>query len=183
MYAVIKTGGKQYKVTQGDILNIEKLAANEGESIDFNDVLLVANGGQIKVGTPLVSGGKVTATVQEQGRSKKIQIIKFKRRKHHLKRMGHRQYYTQAKITEIMADGIEPSPQSTETEVQNVEATTLETVTETTPQSNMVETQTTETTVRATSTQPTETTVSNSTTETQTTGTTASSNVTEDKTG
>lgn len=170
MYAVIKTGGKQYKVTQGDILKIEKIAANEGESIDFNDVLLVANGDQIQVGTPLVNGGKVTATVQEQGRGKKVKIIKFKRRKHHLKRMGHRQYYTQVKINDIMADGIEVPPQSTETEVQNVEATTFETVTEATSQNNMVETQSAETTA------------SSSTMETQTTETTASSNVAEDKT-
>lgn len=130
----------------------------------------MANGDQIQVGTPLVSGGKVTATVQEQGRGKKIKIIKFKRRKHHLKRMGHRQYYTQVKINDIMADGIEAPPQSTETEVQNVEATTFETVTEATSQNNMVETQSAETTA------------SGSTMETQTTETTASSNVAEDKT-
>jgi large subunit ribosomal protein L21 len=107
MYAVIKTGGKQYKVALGDTLRIDKVAANEGNNVDFEEVFLVTDGNTIKVGTPRVDGGKVTAIVQEHGRAKKIKIIKFKRRKHHRKQMGHRQYYTDVKITGIMADGIE----------------------------------------------------------------------------
>ncbi len=107
MYAVIKTGGKQYKVAQGHTLKVEKLFAEVGTSIDFENVLLVDDGKQIKIGSPKVEGGKVTATVEAHGRGKKVQIIKFKRRKHHRKQMGHRQSYTEIKITGIMADGIE----------------------------------------------------------------------------
>ena len=107
MYAVIKTGGKQYKVAQGHTLKIEKLFAEVGTSVDFDKVLLVDDGKQIKIGSPVVDGGKVTATVEAHGRGKKVQIIKFKRRKHHRKQMGHRQHYTEIKITGIMADGIE----------------------------------------------------------------------------
>ena len=106
MYAIIKTGGKQYKVAPGETLQIEKIPAQEGTEVEFNDVLMVAEGEQIAIGSPLVSGGKVTATVQKQGRGKKIMIIKFKRRKHYRKQMGHRQYYTEVKITGIMANNL-----------------------------------------------------------------------------
>jgi large subunit ribosomal protein L21 len=106
MYAIIKTGGKQYKVAPGDTLQIEKITAQEGTEVEFNDVLMVAEGEQIAIGSPLVAGGKVTATVQKQGRGKKIRIIKFKRRKHYRKQMGHRQYYTEVKITGIMANNL-----------------------------------------------------------------------------
>ncbi|MFK5971414.1 MAG: 50S ribosomal protein L21 [Candidatus Marithrix sp.] len=106
MYAVMKTGGKQYKVSEGDVLRVEKLLANEGDNIEFHEVLLVANGDKIEVGSPKVDGGKVTATIEAHGRAKKIHIIKFKRRKHHMKRMGHRQYYTDVKITGITANNI-----------------------------------------------------------------------------
>jgi large subunit ribosomal protein L21 len=128
MYAVIQTGGKQYKVAQGNIHRIEKIPAEVGSSVDFNNVLLVADGDNLKIGAPLVDGGKVTATVEAQGRDKKVKIIKFKRRKHHRKQMGHRQYYTDVKITGIMADGIEPPPEPVEatppdSEAENVEAT------------------------------------------------------------
>jgi large subunit ribosomal protein L21 len=119
MYAVIKTGGKQYKVAQGDTLRVEKLSADVGANIDFNNVLLVADNDNIKIGTPQVPGGKVLATVQEHGRGKKIKIIKFKRRKQYYKRMGHRQSFTDVKITSIMADGIETPPMITETETQS----------------------------------------------------------------
>jgi len=106
MYAVMKTGGKQYKVSQGDVLRVEKLVANEGDSFEFNDVLLVANGEKIEIGSPHVDGGKVTATIEAHGRGKKIKIVKFKRRKHHMKQMGHRQSYTDVKITSITANNI-----------------------------------------------------------------------------
>ena len=101
MYAVIKTGGKQYRVSEGDILKVEKLDAEQGSTVDFEEVLMVADGEDIKIGAPLVEGSKVSATIEEHGRGKKIEIIKFKRRKHHMKRMGHRQAYTKLKITGI----------------------------------------------------------------------------------
>ena len=101
MYAVIKTGGKQYKVSEGQTLKVEKLNAEEGASIDLNEVLMVADGENVKVGTPLVDGGKVTATVASHGRDKKVTIVKFRRRKHHRKQKGHRQSYTEIKIDKI----------------------------------------------------------------------------------
>jgi len=101
MYAVIKTGGKQYRVAKGDKLKVEKLPAEAGASFDINDVLMVADGDKVTVGTPLVDGGKVTATVVSHGRHKKVEIVKFKRRKHHQKRTGHRQDYTEIEITNI----------------------------------------------------------------------------------
>ena len=103
MYAVIVTGGKQYKVAEGEFLKIEKLDVATGESIAFEQVLLVGNGDDIKIGAPVVEGAKVTAEVIAQGRHDKIRIIKFRRRKHHMKRQGHRQWYTEIKITGIQA--------------------------------------------------------------------------------
>lgn len=104
MHAVFSTGGKQYRVQEGDTVRVEKLAVEEGASIDFDQVLMVSEGDEVKVGTPYVDGGKVTAKVKTQGRDKKIRILKFKRRKHHLKQMGHRQSYTELEITGISAD-------------------------------------------------------------------------------
>jgi len=101
MYAVIKTGGKQYRVSEGDTLRVETLDASEGDSVDFDQVLMVGEGADVKIGTPLLDGGKVTATVKAHGRAKKIEIIKFRRRKHHMKRMGHRQNFTEVEITAI----------------------------------------------------------------------------------
>ncbi|AGA90109.1 ribosomal protein L21 [Thioflavicoccus mobilis 8321] len=103
MYAVIQTGGKQYRVAEGDRLRVEKLVAEAGESVELDRVLLVADGEDVKVGTPFLEGGKVTATVQAHGRAKKVKIIKFRRRKHHMKRQGHRQWFTDLRITGITA--------------------------------------------------------------------------------
>ncbi len=103
MYAVIQTGGKQYRVSQGDKLRVEKLGADEGAKVELDKVLMVADGDKVSIGTPYVKGGKVTATVKAHGRGKKVNIIKFKRRKHHLKRQGHRQWYTELEITKITA--------------------------------------------------------------------------------
>jgi len=103
MYAVIQSGGKQYKVAEGDLLKLEMLDAEPGSEINFDQVLLVANGADIKVGAPLVNGGSVKAEVVAHGRHDKVRIIKFRRRKHHRKQMGHRQWYTQVKITGISA--------------------------------------------------------------------------------
>lgn len=105
MYAVIKTGGKQYKVSEGDILRVEKLDAEEGTTVELDDVLMLGNGEDITVGAPLIEGAHVSATVKQQGRGKKITIIKFKRRKHHRKQAGHRQSFTELEITGISATG------------------------------------------------------------------------------
>ena len=103
MYAVIKTGGKQYKLAQGDVVRVEKLDAEEGASVELDKVLMIADGDSINVGTPYVDGGKVSATVKSHGRAKKVEIMKFRRRKHHQKRTGHRQYYTEIEVTGISA--------------------------------------------------------------------------------
>jgi large subunit ribosomal protein L21 len=101
MYAVIKTGGKQYTVKEGDVLKIELLPDDTGSVIEFAEVLMVVNGDEVTFGAPFVTGASVKAEVLDHGRHKKIKIIKFRRRKHHMKKMGHRQYYTQVKITAI----------------------------------------------------------------------------------
>ncbi len=103
MYAVISTGGKQYKLAQGDVCRFEKLDAEEGATVDFDKVLMTADGDNINIGTPFVDGGKVTATVKSHGRAKKVEIMKFRRRKHHQKKTGHRQYYTEIEVTGISA--------------------------------------------------------------------------------
>jgi large subunit ribosomal protein L21 len=101
MYAVIKTGGKQYRVAQGDVLRVERLAADVGARVDFGHVLMISDGDNVSVGTPLIDGSKVTATVIAHGRGNKIKIIKFRRRKHYRRQMGHRQSYTEIEITGI----------------------------------------------------------------------------------
>jgi large subunit ribosomal protein L21 len=103
MYAVIQTGGKQYRVSEGATLRVEKLTAAEGDSVELDKVLMVADGDDVKVGTPYLQGSKVTATVKAQGRGDKVKIIKFRRRKHHMKRQGHRQAYTEIEVTGINA--------------------------------------------------------------------------------
>lgn len=101
MYAVIKTGGKQYRVAEGDVLRVEKLSADVGASVDIEQVLMMADGDRVSLGTPFIENGKVTATVRSHGRGKKIKIIKFRRRKHYRRQMGHRQSYTEIEITGI----------------------------------------------------------------------------------
>lgn len=101
MYAVIKTGGKQYTVKEGDVLKIELLPDDVGNEIKFEEVLMLADGDKIVCGNPLVAKATVKAEVLDHGRHKKVKIIKFRRRKHHMKQMGHRQYYSQVKITAI----------------------------------------------------------------------------------
>ncbi len=103
MYAVFKTGGKQYRATTGDMITVEKIEAEKGATVELDQVLMVGEGVDVKIGTPYLEGGKVTARVVEHGRGDKIKIIKFKRRKHHMKHMGHRQYFTQLEITGIDA--------------------------------------------------------------------------------
>ncbi|TPE49976.1 50S ribosomal protein L21 [Maribrevibacterium harenarium] len=101
MFAVIKTGGKQYRVQEGQTLKVEKLAVEAGAAVQFDEVLLVSNGDDVKVGAPVVEGAKVTAEVVAHGRGDKVTILKFRRRKHHMKRAGHRQWFTEVKITGI----------------------------------------------------------------------------------
>lgn len=101
MYAVIVTGGKQYRVTEGQTLKIEKLPLDIGATVDFDQILMIGKGEDVTIGAPYIKGGKVSASVVKQGRHDKIHIIKFRRRKHHQKQMGHRQYFTEVKIDAI----------------------------------------------------------------------------------
>lgn len=102
MYAVIETGGKQYRVEQGDVLFVEKLDATEGDTIEIDKVLLVSNEGNVSAGKPYVDGAKVEATVLQQGKAKKIIVFKIKAKKNYRKKQGHRQPYTKLKIESIV---------------------------------------------------------------------------------
>ena len=103
MYAVFVSGGKQHRVAEGDVVRLELLEAEAGQTIEFDQVLLVSNGEDVKIGAPVVEGGKVQAEVVTHGRGDKIRIVKFRRRKHFRKQAGHRQYFTEVKITGISA--------------------------------------------------------------------------------
>lgn len=102
MYAIIKSGGKQYRVKAGEQVRVEALAAEVGSSVSLDEVLLVGTGDGVKVGAPLVSGAKVTATVVSHGRGDKVKIFKLRRRKHYQKTQGHRQSYTELRIDDIV---------------------------------------------------------------------------------
>ena len=101
MYAVIKSGGKQHRVEPGELLRLEKLNAEEGDTVNFDEVMLIGKEGNVIVGAPFVDGGKVTAEVVTHGRGKKVTILKMRRRKHYRRQGGHRQWFTQVKITDI----------------------------------------------------------------------------------
>ena len=101
MYAVFQSGGKQHRVTEGQIVRLEKLEAATGDVVEFDQVLMVSDGSDVKIGAPLVSGGKVTAEIVDHGRGDKVKIVKFRRRKHSRKQQGHRQWFTEVKITGI----------------------------------------------------------------------------------
>lgn len=103
MYAVIATGGKQYRVAEGDVVRIEKLEADVGAAVEFDKVLLVGSGCSLKVGAPLVAGSKVSGVVHKHGKGEKKTIVKFRRRKHYLRQGTHRQFFTDVKITGIQA--------------------------------------------------------------------------------
>jgi large subunit ribosomal protein L21 len=103
MYAVIESGGKQHRVVEGETLKLEKIETATGETVEFDRVLMIGGGDDVKIGTPVVAGGKVTAEVVAHGRHKKVTIIKFNRRKHYRKQTGHRQWFTEVKITGISA--------------------------------------------------------------------------------
>jgi large subunit ribosomal protein L21 len=101
MFAVFKSGGKQHRVSEGEVVRLELIDAEPGASLTFDEVLLVAEGDNVSVGAPYVAGGKVTAEVVGHDRHDKIRIIKFRRRKHYMRRAGHRQWYTDVRITGI----------------------------------------------------------------------------------
>lgn len=103
MYAVIEAGGKQHRVVEGETLKLEKIEAATGASIEFDKVLMAGAGEDVKIGKPVVDGAKVTAEVVGHGRHKKVKIVKFNRRKHYRKETGHRQWFTEVKITGISA--------------------------------------------------------------------------------
>lgn len=105
MYAVIKTGGKQYKVAAGEKIKVEQIAADVGQEITLDQVLAVGSGGELQIGAPLVSGATVTATVVSQGKHDKVRIFKMRRRKHYQKRQGHRQLFTELEIGAINGGG------------------------------------------------------------------------------
>jgi large subunit ribosomal protein L21 len=102
MYAVIATGGKQYRVKEGAVVRIEKLNAEAGASVEFNQVLLVGTGADVTIGAPYVGSAKVVATVESHGKGDKVRIVKFRRRKHYKREGTHRQPYTDVKITSIV---------------------------------------------------------------------------------
>ena len=103
MYAVFQSGGKQHRVAEGQTVRLEKIEVAPGETVEFEDILMVSNGDDVKIGTPSVAGAKVTAEVVTHGRGEKVKIVKFRRRKHSRKQMGHRQWFTEVKITGICA--------------------------------------------------------------------------------
>lgn len=109
MYAVIKTGGKQYRVQPDDVINIEKLPGNAGEKIEFNEVLMVGGDGAPQVGAPLVDGASVAGEVVEQKRDRKVIVFKKKRRKNYRRKIGHRQHLTAVRITDILTGGQKPA--------------------------------------------------------------------------
>ncbi len=105
MYAVFRSGGKQYRAAKGDVLRLEKIEADEGASVAFDDVLLIGEGSDIKVGNPVLSGSSVSAKVLRQGKSRKVSVVKFKRRQNYLRQGSHRQFFTEVEITGISATG------------------------------------------------------------------------------
>ena len=129
MYAVFRSGGKQYRAMKGERLQVEKLDVDEGASVNFDEVLLVGEGTDIKVGSPLLAGTSVTATVLRQGKSRKIPVVKFRRRQNYLRQGTHRQFFTEVEITAIGASSAsQAAPKKAKAEAQAPEAVTEATV-------------------------------------------------------
>ncbi len=105
MYAVFRTGGKQYRAAKGDVLRLEKIEADEGATVTFDEVLLIGEGADVKVGDPLLDGSSVSGKVLSQGKTKKVNVVKFKRRQNYLRQGSHRQFYTEVEITGISGSG------------------------------------------------------------------------------
>jgi len=101
MYAVFVTGGRQFRAVPGEILRVEKIEADVGAAVEIDRVLMIGDGETVRIGTPVLEGAKVSAKVRGHGRADKVHIVKFRRRKHHRKQMGHRQHYTEIEITGI----------------------------------------------------------------------------------
>jgi large subunit ribosomal protein L21 len=114
MYAVFRTGGKQYRAAKGDVLRLEKIEADEGATITFDEVLLIGEGADVKVGDPLLSGSSVSGKVLSQGKTKKVNVVKFKRRQNYLRQGSHRQFYTEVEITGISGSGAKKAAPKTE---------------------------------------------------------------------
>lgn len=112
MYAVFRTGGKQYRAEKGDVLRLEKIDADEGASIEFDQVLLVGEGKDLTVGSPLVEGTSVSARVLSQGKSRKVPVVKFRRRQNYLRRGSHRQFFTEVEITAIGGLSVDPDAET-----------------------------------------------------------------------
>jgi large subunit ribosomal protein L21 len=132
MYAVIKTGGKQYRVAANDTIEIEKLTGNAGDSVEFTDVLMVSNGDQVELGAPLVAGATVAGEIVGQIRGPKIVIFKKRRRKHYRRKKGHRQDLTSVRITEILTGGAKPAAKAAKPEAKAKPAKSAETKAEAT---------------------------------------------------
>ena len=113
MYAVFRTGGKQYRAAKGDVLRLEKIDAEEGATVKFDDVLLIGEGADVKVGNPVLSGSSVSGKVLRQGKSKKVPVVKFKRRQNYLRQGTHRQFFTEVEITAISGSGAKKAPAKT----------------------------------------------------------------------
>jgi large subunit ribosomal protein L21 len=113
MYAVFRSGGKQYRAAKGDVLRLEKIEAEEGATVKFDEVLLVGEGSDIKVGKPTLSGGTVSGKVVRQGKSQKVPVVKFKRRKNYLRQGTHRQFFTEVEITAIAGGTAKPAAADT----------------------------------------------------------------------
>ena len=113
MYAVFRSGGKQYRAAKGDVLRLEKIEADEGATVKFDEVLLVGEGSDVKVGSPLLTGGSVSGKVLRQGKSRKVPVVKFKRRQNYLRQGSHRQFFTEVEITAIArASAKKPAPKA-----------------------------------------------------------------------
>ena len=115
MYAVFRTGGKQYRAAKGDVLRLEKIEADEGATVTFDEVLLIGEGADVKVGDPLLSGSTVSGKVLSQGKTKKVNVVKFKRRQNYLRQGSHRQFYTEVEITGISGSGAKKAAPKQET--------------------------------------------------------------------
>jgi len=116
MYAVFRTGGKQYRAAKGDVLRLEKIEAEEGATVSFDDVLLIGEGADIKVGNPLLAGSSVSGKVLRQGKSKKVSVVKFKRRQNYLRQGSHRQFFTEVEITAIGGSAKKAAPKADKAE-------------------------------------------------------------------
>jgi len=121
MYAVFRSGGKQYRAAKGDVLKLEKIDADEGATIEFDEVLLVGEGSDVKVGNPTLAGGSVSGKVLRQGKSKKVSVVKFRRRKNYLRQGSHRQFFTEVEITDISGEGAKKAAPKAEAKADAVE--------------------------------------------------------------